>query len=245
MTSREVLRVAPGATLSRGALMATAFAADNRWLLPPFPPLFRNEDGVVAAVLQRCWPRTLLGHPACALAHWPVEAREHAAERHIEVASETRVSDLLIALVAAHRPPAEPADAAERLRAMGRFLREAASDADRFRDATGVALRSMARARLAHLEHTLQRAADAPAFWRRDVELHADRLRRASSSDSCHVPVDVPGARSAADARELVRRYVRRVGELFCCWPEVWATAQRLGAHAREAPTFELPAEAR
>ncbi len=66
---QQVVRAVLRPTISDGALcMALNFGLDQRELLPPFPPVQRNQDGDFAALLRACFGARLLRLPALDIA---------------------------------------------------------------------------------------------------------------------------------------------------------------------------------
>lgn len=89
------LRFSPTPAICHGGFCMTTFIGiDNRSLLPPFPPCFRNEDGVFGTLLSACSPSTFLGHIPVCLLHDPLDQRTSGAANF-----SVRFSDVIISLV--------------------------------------------------------------------------------------------------------------------------------------------------
>ena len=78
------------------------------------------------------------------------------------------------------------------------------------------------------LDEVLRRHRRAPAYWARDVEEAASRLREALPAPGLGLPSDLVAAFGDEQGREANRRMVRRYGELLRAWPDLWEAAREL-----------------
>ncbi|MBA7694740.1 hypothetical protein ES703_103353 [subsurface metagenome] len=102
-TSREVLRAVKRYTNSEGPLCVSALLGlDNRRLLPPFFPVMRNEDGILAVTLRTCFKGGLIGHLPLAALHDPSEPRRFAPEAIREM--KPRIAEIISLLVQSYEP---------------------------------------------------------------------------------------------------------------------------------------------
>ncbi len=232
-TTREVIRAAPRLTLAQGGFLMTAQVGfDLRTLLPPFCPVFRNSDGVLAATLARVCPGALIAHLPWGALHEPPEARAFAEDDLLTWRTRPRFADLLIGLVQAEpRPGLAQADPARRLRVLGRRIEETGSLATA--DFTAHA-RAHLRAQQAHdleiFESHLRYHGAAPEHWAGDVERIAANLHEALVRDAGPLPRELADGRDPAEAWETARRVVRDFGALLAAWPDLVERARELRA---------------
>ena len=123
VSSREVLAVASRYQLSGlPFLMTPCVGLDNRELLPPFFPLFRNSDGLFGRTLRAFRPEALIGRLPIAVAHFPPEGRRYHPEAVTDVSC--NAPELMELLIRSFGKLTGSYGATQRLDAFGRYFEE-------------------------------------------------------------------------------------------------------------------------
>lgn len=225
--SRQIMRGVSCPTISDGAyLMAYALGRDNRAPLPPFFPVFRNDDGVFGATLRLCQPGGFIGHLPVGLWHEPEQPRRFPPDAMHRGAGQAHGTDVLLACLGLFRAPLREGPA--RMDLLGRFLREMGQwpIADFEREVQQQLVQARC-ARMEHLEDLLARHDASPACWAADVRLHVQALRESLARPSSFFPADLTG-RPLRARRVLMQELVGSFGELLRAWPAIWAAARAL-----------------
>ncbi len=217
-SSREVLRCPRVAAIGDSDfLFGASLGLDCRELLPPFLPMGRGEDILFALTLHLCVPGALIGRPAVALLHDPVEPRAWRDARGVQA------FDFLMVLERGHLFPPWSRTPEERMRSLGGAL-EALGDlgtADFVDAVMPVVLRARA-AQLGSAENLLPRHGRQPEYWAREVERYLDAMQEQVAA--------APVAPADAPSIDAFRTQVRLYGALLQAWPEIWRAARELAA---------------
>jgi hypothetical protein len=121
--NREITCVAPLRIVTHDChCMAGCMGLANDALLPPFPHMSANEDGVFGVMLAASDVTTLFGHVPAGVVHDSDRKPARATPRS-RPASESRVSDLIINLLFRFEPALPRGSRRERLLAAGELLR--------------------------------------------------------------------------------------------------------------------------
>jgi hypothetical protein len=215
LASRRIFAAVRCRTVSSSdPLMTYALALDNRVLLPPFPPLGRDQDGVFGWVLRATEPLSFTGHLPFAIAHEPAEARFFPAD------AVARSFNGLLLNEAIRLALGEPASGAQ--------LEETAAlpPADFARVLTERRVASLSRA-IVYLESVLTAARARPAYWARDMQLAIRQAERQMTSPD-PLRFEEPGSACAQeDVRAACRRYIRLYAGLLRSWPEIRAVLRK------------------
>jgi hypothetical protein len=230
--SREILRAVKRETIIRGDFcMAYAFGLDNRTLLPPFFPVYRNEDGLFASTLKVCFEGTYVAHLPWAVMHVPELRKYSEADLWEKPFMHTMYDVVLVCLQSFNYPPGMMS-AAERLRALGQhFINLGKSGLNAFEEFVRIYLWQMASTNISSLEEELMNRKDAPEFWSRDFAKHIERLRQSLTEEVYKPPQDLLERSGIDEARRLTQRLIFKFGELLYWWPEIIATAKTLRAN--------------
>lgn len=235
ITSRRLARAVTDPTLTElERCMTVTIGLDGRDVLPPFPPLYRNEDGLFGAALAVCRPGAVLGHLPFTVAHEPVDARAAPFDAVFEQAGRLGMNDVIAGLAAASRREVDTGSAGAAVSTLGDSLSKWGRLPARelFERLWWMLAESLAR-RLARIEALLREARGAPSFWAADLERLADVIRERAEDPGRAVPLE-HGDRRALDAgRELARRRITEYGQLLACWPAMWDAARRLRESGR------------
>ena len=222
ITSRELVQVTTAVTLSRRAddLMTTAFAADNRFMLPPFIPVGRGEDLVFGRVLQNTQHDVWFGHLPHAIFHRPVGRRRFARGEIIRSAATTDLSSLICAIV--DRCPTDGVDCCGSLRELGRSLSNiCALSLDLFHAYIRECSTRLTQDRLHLLEERLRSAGPAAPSYVADMESYMERLREAGKREETGIPVELLYGREIDAALRCTQRVIAMYGKLLCAWPDM------------------------
>jgi len=214
--SRQVLRAAPRPTAAMGTSFTTsAVALDNRGLLPPFAPLFRNEDGLFGLALKKCLPDCCFVHIPRALVHMPPKARTFSPKDFWNVFHGNRVNDFLCHCLSSFEP--KGASAEENLRALGRHLIGISSRKD-FRERVRNEARRAQALQLLHLSDLLEAHDRTPAFWALDLERYRRNLEKALTRGE---PAPFGRECRSAEAWTKFQRFALDYGWLLEAWPDI------------------------
>jgi hypothetical protein len=232
VTSREILRVVNRLTISDTTFSISTFLGlDHRELLPPCMPVQRGSDLLFGATTWACVESGFFGHLPSTLQHFPVERRRFSPGEIFRTASGIDFARLMLECVQSFANPEAAADSATRMRGLGRYLVELASQSPEDFEAFVRSRLEISNARfLGQLESRLVRERFAPKFWADDVQRYAALLRQSQSHGDYPVPLDLVRGRSVGEARLLARELVGRFGELLYLWPQIVATAVKLRA---------------
>lgn len=232
VTERRLTRAVTASTLTDQELCMTyAIGLDARALLPPFPAVHRNEDGLFGAVLAACEPTAVFGHLPFTIAHEPEEPRRRPFDHVFDQAGRIAANDLVAGLVASSRGEIDARSPASAMTSLGRAL-VAWADApapEVFERVQWMLARRLAQ-RLSRIDAVLREAGRAPAFWARDLEALADVVRERAEDPERVVPLEWEGLRDRGAARSLALARPRAYGELLAAWPAMFAAAEALRA---------------
>jgi len=121
--TRAVHRGADVATISNTAFFMSPHAAfDVRDMIPPFPPVLRNADGVFGSVLRTCAPESYIAFLPWSVEHKPPEVRSSDFDQILRSAGSVRANDIIRDLAHGYEPSPGVSDSAVRLRAFGHYM---------------------------------------------------------------------------------------------------------------------------
>jgi hypothetical protein len=232
VTSRRLARAVPIATITElDGCMTAAIGLDARAILPPFPPVERNEDGLFGAALGACDRSALFGHLPWTIAHEPEDVRPSTFELLFEQPGRIGVNDLIAGLVGSSLPDIDHETPSSAVASLGRALLAWADlpEPDLFERASWLLARRVAQ-RLARIAALLREERRTPAFWARDLDRLADVLRERVEEPDRAIPFELLARHGRAGARAVAVRRVREYGELLVHWPALWEAARSLRA---------------
>jgi len=221
IVGREIVRQFFSPTITHtGAPMTTAVGIDNRWLLPPFFPKFRNEDGIFAATLRRCTQSAFFGHLPFVLTHNPLDIRRNRPNYWATV----RISDYIIQCILSWPEPIGSSVTEKRMKSLGNHLVEIASQASGdFNETMRVLLLARSARTIEHLEALLLRFQNKPDFWAQDLRLRIDEISHAMMRPTVSMPSDMENEPRAFWNQSVAQSLVMRYGQLLYSWPEIVA----------------------
>jgi hypothetical protein len=210
------------------ALLSQLTGIDNRALLPPYFPLFRNEDFLFGFMTQLLHPDALMLDLPWAIAHLPDPPRRWDADAVDSPAYSGILSFTAEALYGLRTswPSRSPED---RLAAAAALLRDfAAMPESGLRQwFTRHALQTRI-SRINRWHALLEQQPEAPEYWRQDllrgIQRNQDSLLDASGYLLKDIPEEIGNERAAGYIASLWQHFA---GALEA-WPEIRAAAQRL-----------------
>jgi len=236
ITSRRLTRAVSAATITElDTCMTFAIGLDARSLLPPFPPVERNEDGLFGSILSACDPSALFGHLPVTVAHEPEDPRQTAFEIVFDQAGRIGVNDMIAGLASAslheidHRSPAAAHESLARALLGWIDLPE-----DELFERLAWMLARRLSQRLARITSLLRESRREPSFWARDLDRLADVLRERIEDPTRAVPHDLTARHALPEARALAVRRVREYAEILSWWPAIWEAARALRSRGDE-----------
>jgi hypothetical protein len=232
MSSREGLRIAHSYTVTHDvACMAACVGMDNSALLPPFMPMGRNEDGVFGATVSLMDDRAVSAHVPFGVIHDSGRPADYGQVR-MPSASETRLSDVLLAFYSRSAPALTPRGApSSRLHTLGSCLSAVANlDIREFRIST-------TRMLLEERSRDLKSGNEEPSgeHWRTARDAYRRTLADAVIDPEFFVASECMES-SLQEGFDATQRFVARFGKLLSAWPVMWDAARRRNTIALSGP---------
>jgi hypothetical protein len=231
MRSRNVLTVRPDLCISDAvSLMSYCAAFDNRTLLPPFPPLGRDQDGIFALWLNATDPFSLSACLPLAVLHEPPEARSFPEDAILRGAQGILLNDALRLGVDLGTSATTVGSVSERLRRLGSWHETLGSMplADFHEFLLERRLDLLARA-IQMFEHCLATFGSRPAWWARDIHKVIKACEQAMAGPAALRLTESGATHSIEDDLSVLRRYVQKYvgwcGKLLKEWPGICEAA--------------------
>ncbi len=234
MLSRQIVRMTPEVSIGHGTLcMSTMIGLDNRQLLPPFLPTFRNDDGLFGQMLKVCFDGYYTCYLPLAMRHEPQEQRSYPEETdsfvfiYASVLFQQCVHEMEKTLK--HYPGGE-----SRLRVLGEhFINIGQLPATTFRNYIRKLALSVASTRLRYLDGSLHRHSAKPTYWANGLRSVMGRLKTAMFSNGYEVPIDLSNVGSDEERMQILRSTFYDYGRLVCLWPTVRKIASQMRFEAK------------
>lgn len=228
--TREVVRAAPQATVTRGGFfMAGAVGLDNRVFLPPFFPAGRNEDGLFGVLLPFVAPDSYFCHLPAVIAHEPETTRAFDPAAAWTQAGSLRVVELVLNAVRTWRPSAAAATPPARLVALGTYLEEVGAMAvDTFVELQQFEAWRMMDIIRRGIQDRLRSSGKLPPNVADALTRHFVLLEARMSSDRFLQPIDLPGDGTIEDRLGRVQALIAEYGRLLQVWPSLIDAADDL-----------------
>jgi hypothetical protein len=223
--SRTYIRAAPSWVVSAGELfMATSIGLDPARMLPPFPPMGRNGDGLFGMVLRRVLPDGLIGHLPFAVLHDPGPLGPFPPESLHLMAP--RTAELMTLLLTSCPRLFGGAPEARMAQLGGHLVAAASLGVEDFEVHLRELWLKQMQGYVGYLDGLLSRFERTPEEWARDVEQHIDAVSAHALTAHPMVPRDVPGEplQALTAARDACHMY----GELLAAWPLIRGAAARI-----------------
>jgi hypothetical protein len=227
-SSREVMRVSTGVAICHNdACMSGMLGLAARDLLPPFPPVLRNEDGVFGTLLHKCFEHAYSAHLPIALVHAATSGRTYYADL-VSSARCVRFSQIVRCLVNS-TPLVPDRPAGENLQTVGRHLIQLGRLKPRdFEEQLNLQLWAQVGKAVAEFEGCLQAHAGSPEFWRRDIERTLTAWHSCLRNADYIVPADVLPSQERGVRLAATQRLLGGFGQLMHWWPTIFEAAVRL-----------------
>jgi hypothetical protein len=209
--------------------VAMNLGLDGRVLLPPFPPVQRNEDGVFSLLFDLCCLDLCGSHLPEAILHVPPESRSHAnfISDTSMIPYHVRTGDLLEMLLRGVRTKVTGEESSTRIKSIGRALLNIAhSSKESF-------VRRLNREVMETVKHLVDKSRsliraypDSPAVWHKDMKSLIEGLQEASLQSDLFLPVDIEG--TAEQKVERLRCLTEKWANLLLYWPAIHDAARDL-----------------
>jgi glycosyltransferase involved in cell wall biosynthesis len=205
---------------------AAHFGYDTSGILPPFLPHIRNDDAIWAAMVRDMYPDS----PLCRL---PFAIHHNHKTDPLPGLSTLRAditANGLIGLLINYAGSKLRSNASEAyLKSLGAGLVSAAKlSKTSWRDVTQGLYAGMQSGMIRQAEQKLAALHGEPPFLAADLRYYSNILKQESGVVRPWIPSEF--AQFGAGAESLFREYVKRCGELFSAWPEIWERAKSLKA---------------
>lgn len=220
-SSREVAQVAKQLTLTAKSYPLIGMCIgglDNRELLPPFPPVGRDEDTAFGIMLNRCFPDTYAVSLPWVLLHAPPEARTYA-DPSFDLPFDSWLPRC-IALFHLEQP-GMPTD---HLSQLGQFLEHIGRlPVSAFEEVAHQIVWETEKECLSLLEQRLHKGEGLHVSWKRDAEAYAARARESMA---------LPIKQRLQGGAELAQRSLVQFAQILHWWPVMVETARCLRAQS-------------
>lgn len=228
LTKRSVIR-APQRYLvgSSGFFMSTAASYDNRKILPPFSPSYRNEDGLFSICLGSLDSLSFIGYVPFCISHVPHSSRQFDANCLDVQHSRCRVNDLLCLIVSGACLGGSTQDPEGYMRNLGSYLEGMADlGPSSFHELLRQTAWQVLGEFLRRVEERYLVRPNLPGYFMEGFDRYRKSLRRALLAPEYVIPREmgnVPGG-----GLQNLQSYVRQFGQLVGCWPEIIRGARDL-----------------
>ena len=230
LASRHLRAHAPQRAVGDASLSpGMAMGLDHRALLPPFFPVLHAEDYVFGATLWQCATDSVLGHLPLAVRHEPRPGKTILQPAQLGPAGCPPIFEFahLLRRVILHFERGASADAATRMRLLGRHLADIGTQPARdFVEFMRGHVIEHESAKCDRLEEDLEEATDIPEFWHRDVRAYLAHVREALTAPDFDIPLDLKAARTDDENRALMQQLFARFGALLVAWPDLVTAAR-------------------
>jgi hypothetical protein len=230
--SRSVLCRVPVASVGDDTVApGMAIGLDHREILPPFFPVLHAEDCVFGTAAWASCAGLLSGHLPLAIHHDSGANKPTLQPSDLSSNRRAAVFEFaqIVRAIMAGYTPAEHADSVSRLQKLGRHLSEfAALPPLDFHAALHHVVLGHESGKIVALDDSLRNEADAPDFWKQDLQDFLDHTREALQHEDFDIPYELKAGRSSAENRVLMQKLIASYGLLLEEWPAIVAAARDL-----------------
>jgi hypothetical protein len=221
LSSREVVHVAERPVITHGSFCMTyALGIDNRTTVPPFMPLWRNQDGVFGLTWQASSTNVFTAHVPLAVIHDSRRPSKYESSQ-IRSASELRMAEVITALSAVPRPLGSELEIG--LARIGEVLESTASQSiDEF---AASVLAATLRANANEYAAFARTAESYPRYVRRAAAEHERVFIESVQRPMFRVPVEYRSGNSLAAGLRCAQLFVQKMGALYRAWCQTWRVA--------------------
>lgn len=245
MTSREGLRIAETNVVTHTChCTAGCMGLSNLTVVPPFPAVGRNQDGVFGVLLAVSDPAALFAHVPVGVVHDSHRPSRYRAAGspdlragstghagHLRSAVESRVSELVIALALRLARSVAATAPADRMREVGGALAAVGAMSPRSLVALVTDVTHETRAR--ELDYATAGAGESgcPDYWRAALDEYRTTLEQAMRRPEFFLPIEFRSSSIDAGYRSLAA-FMRQFGRQVAAWPTWWAAARAANPRA-------------
>jgi hypothetical protein len=195
---------------------------DAEGILPPFLPHIRNDDGIWAYMVRAAYPDSAICHLPFAISHGPNSHPPLPSEySRLPVITANGLIHMLIAFCTT-RVQADSAE--EYIKMLGKELTAIASLSKKeWRELTKELFVLLQHSHLLQLEQKLAEFWNMPFYWVDDLRLHINNIKQSLPTCTPWLPLEFQ--QFGDNTETFFLEYLRRSGELFQAWPEIWQCA--------------------
>lgn len=232
--SGQVLRLVVRPTVARpGFCMALAIGLDNRCLLPPFFPIYRNEDGVWSKTLADCFPDRVMCYLPWAVVHRRRRDQSVSAKCDVETICRLRMCDIVCAAMASFAGE-YTSNSADNLQRLGKHFIDLGSCALReFERYITVQVWIQRKEYVRRLQTLLSCYDGQPQFWAADVESEIVGTNQSCVDGGYIIPRELFCNTAVEEQRQKMQRLILRFGDLLYYWPNLIDGGQTLRRRGR------------
>ena len=201
--------------------MAMHLGLDNRFLLPPFMPVLRNEDGVWNLIRTICFPSSFSGHLPSILQHLPPEEREAPTLEDVVNFRGLRINDLMCQFI--YFIAGNNGSIPDMVNLGAQFSQWATLSPAQFSELVEHIARQTQERIISQTLNLLDQASTSSTTWLESVTAYVNSSRRALNQPNFYIPIDLP---SAHDRMVLLQKLTVCYGELLQYWPAMWEHAR-------------------
>jgi hypothetical protein len=227
-SSGQIKRSVPQPTVTDSSwCMMGAYGADHSRDLPPFLPLFRNQDGFFGAVSRHCCPEILFGRVPAVMHH--SHSVDAARVQHSLAAEGLRVSELMGACIPGRHIGALPLDKEAAFCALGKHF-QAFSElpSEQLSRQLGEKARLLLWGRHKVWTDFRDECQARRGFPVAELGGLIAGLETAISRPDCWIPTDLPSHLDAEEKIKLLRKVFQSYGLLLQYWPRILVAARAL-----------------
>lgn len=221
--SRHVMRFSSSAVITDARLLlGLHHAVDNRELLPPALPCFRNHDGLFISMVFGLSGGSYMAHLPWMVAHDPPLERVSSLEENLVSISRFRAADILTMILKNYWPSHPLADAAAGLRAVGSHLTAAGSlGADDFVEFIRPVLAAELASRIERLGHLRGTGRGMPSDMADDIGAYLRAMSAGMRDKGVVIPPDLDEGGGFDGTVAALKDLVKKFGVLVRDWPDI------------------------
>lgn len=194
---------------------------DNTLLLPPYFPIFRNEDFLFGKMVQFLYPGSVVMDQPWMVPHLPLEPRKWAPDQIIK----PRKMGMLFFIgmyIEKHQSNWQGSEIRARYSALIEILKDLQqSDDSRLISLVHEEMSALAASAIYNAEKKLAEFSDAPGYWKNDVQASIESNMKYLSGLNKEFLVDLKFAGHQSKAVEVFRYLLSRYIRALEYWPEI------------------------
>jgi hypothetical protein len=225
-SSRHVVKACERVGInSAGTCMTTFFGLDNRQLIPPFFPHFRNEDRLWGELLGHTLYGSCYAYIPWALQHLPKETRNFTGDHTREINLWGHDETISFCYKGVSLLPARPT--AENLKKMGLHFKELSklSPLDfrqRLKEQLWFCLGNKINLNLNFLNSEKK----LPSFWKKDLLAQTNYIKDLSKNNIPLTNNEIIALRGIEQSEQLMQQILSQYGDLLIWWPDIIESAK-------------------